>query len=72
MANYKLIKNIQIGDEVVCFNPNTYRKQLFQKLFIIIIELLIKLVYNIKLISGRTITATYDHKFMTNQGWVKV
>ena len=71
-GNYKLIKDIISGDEVICFNPitnitnksivvNHYHKQTS------------KIVYTIETISGREITATYDHKFMTfENGWVEV
>jgi hypothetical protein len=71
-GNYKMIKDIIIGDEVICFNPitnitnkslvvNRYHRQTS------------KIVYTIETISGREITATYDHKFMTfEKGWLEV
>ena len=70
-GDYKLIKNIQIGDKIVCFNPNTLETSISDVIYHYN-RITNKIVYNIKLISGRTITATYDHKFMTNQGWVQV
>ena len=70
-GNYKYICDIKIGDEVVCFNPND-KKTTISKVIYHYNRITNKLVYNIKVISGRTITATYDHDFMTNQGWVKV
>jgi len=70
-GNYKFIKDIVIGDEVVCFNPETMNSDI-SKVINHYNRITNKLVYNIKIISGRTITATYDHKFMTNQGWIEV
>lgn len=67
-GTYKLIKNIKIGDKVMCFDLITK-----QKLYSTVINhynrITDKQVYDIYLSSGRTITATYDHKFMTNNGW---
>ena len=68
---YKYIRDIKIGDEVICFNPENL-KITNSKVINHYNRITNKLVYNIKIISGKTITATYDHKFMTNQGWVKV
>jgi DNA-directed RNA polymerase beta subunit len=67
----KFIKDIKIGDEIICFNPNT---MMTDKSRVIhhYNRFTNKTVYNIKILSGRTITATYDHKFMTNQGWIEV
>ncbi len=67
----KFIKDIKIGDEVVCFNPNTLNSSI-SKVVHHYNRYTDKIVYNIKIITGRTITATYDHKFMTNQGWKQV
>uniref|UniRef100_A0A6C0CDY3 DNA-directed RNA polymerase n=1 Tax=viral metagenome TaxID=1070528 RepID=A0A6C0CDY3_9ZZZZ len=70
-GNYKLIKDIKIGDEVVCFNPNT--KELDKSLVVYHYNRITsKTVYSIETITGRSIIATYDHKFMTNDGWVEV
>ena len=70
-GNYKLIKDIKINDEVICFNPitkttsnsiviNHYNRYTH------------KIVYTIEILSGRIITATHDHKFITLSGWVEV
>lgn len=67
-GTYKMIKNIQIGDEVICFNLNT-KKSEHTKVVNHYNRLTTKMVYTITLVSGRTITATNDHKFMTNEGW---
>lgn len=70
-GNFKLIKEINVGDKVICFNPSS----MLTSIATVINHynrITNKIVYNIKLISGRSITATYDHKFITNQGWVEV
>lgn len=70
-GNYKLIKDIKIGDEVMCFNPKT---KLLDKSMVVYHynRVTSKNVYLIETIIGRSIIATYDHKFMTNDGWVEV
>lgn len=70
-GNYKLIKEIVKGDEVICFDPDTN----FTTVSKVVNHYHMntsKIVYNIQTISGRTIIATYDHKFMTMNGWVEV
>ncbi len=66
-----LIKDVREGDEVVCFNPLTMQKDI-SKVVYRYHRITPKTVFNLKVLSGRSITATYDHKFMTNQGWVQV
>ena len=66
-----LIKDVKEGDEVVCFNPKTMETSI-SKVVYRYHRITTKTVFNIKILSGRTITATYDHKFMTNQGWTEV
>lgn len=65
------IRDIKVGDSVKTFNPdsldvsdtivvNQYVRKTDKK------------IYKIKTISGREIIATYDHKFMTSNGWCEV
>jgi intein/homing endonuclease len=70
-GDYKLIKNIVVNDEIICFNPitNILNKSKVVNRYHMKTS---KIVYNIETISGRNIIATYDHKFMTLDGWVKV
>ena len=70
-GDYKLIKNIVEKDEIICFNPitNILNKSKVVNRYHMKTS---KIVYNIETISGRNIIATYDHKFMTLDGWVKV
>jgi DNA-directed RNA polymerase beta subunit len=67
----KMIKDIQIGEEVLSFNPDTFdiSKTYVVNQFIRKNEFPI---YKVKTISGRSIRATSDHKFMTNYGWKTV
>lgn len=64
----KQIKNINIGDEVVCFDLAT-KQSVHTKVINHYNRVTSKVVYNINVASGRTLTATCDHKFMTNSGW---
>ena len=70
-GDFKMIKDIKIGDEIICINPNTNEKSI-SKVINHYNRFTNKIVYNIKILSGRTITATFDHKFITNQGWMEV
>lgn len=65
---HKQIKNINIGDEVVCFDLKT-KQTIHTKVINHLNSVTSKVVYNINVASGRTIGATCDHKFMTNDGW---
>ena len=65
--SYKKIKDIVIGDKIICFNPISnqieYTKVIYQYN-----RITNKQVYNINTISGRKIIATFDHKFITSNG----
>ena len=66
------IKDIKVGDEVVCFDPlqpHILSKTLVTHWFII---QNLNPVFKIVLQSGREIIATDDHKFMTLNGWCQV
>lgn len=64
----KPIKNITIGDSVVCFNPVTMVAS-NTKVIHQYVRPAMKPVYCIYTLSGRAIVATQDHKFITNRGW---
>lgn len=70
-GTYKKIKDVVIGDEVICFNLNSKSYE-YTKVINHYNRVTTKTVYNINTISGRNIVATYDHKFMTNMGWCEV
>ena len=65
------IKDIKIGDEVICFHPETLDIK-YTKVVNHYIRETEKKIYNISTISGREIIATEDHKFMTTEGWCEV
>jgi len=66
-----LIKDINIGDEVVSFNPETMKIS-YTKVVNHYIRETNKKIYKLSTINGREIIATEDHKFMTTEGWVEV
>jgi DNA-directed RNA polymerase beta subunit len=70
-GTYKLIKDIKINDEVICFDPitKTTSKSIVVNHYNRYTN---KIVYTIEILSGRVITATHDHKFITLSGWVEV
>ena len=70
-GSYKKIRDVVIGDDVICFNTRN-KEFLHTKVINHYNRVTHKSVYNVNTISGRTIAATYDHKFMTNKGWVIV
>lgn len=65
------IKDIKLGDEVVCFNPETMELS-YTSVVNHYIRETDKHIYKLKTISGREIIATEDHKFMTSEGWKEV
>jgi DNA-directed RNA polymerase beta subunit len=65
------IKDVKIGDEVYCFNPETMETS-YTKVVNQYIRETDKQIYKIKTLSGREIIATDDHKFMTLEGWCEV
>lgn len=71
MANgsTKKIKDVIVGDRVINFDPATH----IQTYTVVVATFkgpTNKIVYEITTYTGRKIRATYDHKFMTNKGWV--
>jgi DNA-directed RNA polymerase beta subunit len=65
------IKDIKIGDEVVCFNPETMETS-YTNVINHYVRETDKKIYKITTLSGREIIATEDHKFMTSEGWCEV
>ena len=70
-GDFKLIKDIKINDEIICFNPITNILNI-SKVVNHYHMRTSKIVYTIQTISGRNIIATQDHKFMTLEGWEEV
>ena len=65
------IKDIQVGDDVVCFDPETMETS-YTKVVNHYVRETDKKIYKIITLSGREIIATEDHKFMTTEGWCEV
>ena len=67
-GSVKKIRDVRVGDEVLCFNSNTMVTEPTR-----VVHQYVRPpdnhTYHITTITGRTITATHDHKFSTNQGW---
>lgn len=70
-GSWKKIKDVRVGDEVICFNPTTMVPE-YTKVIHQYVRPNEKPMYKIATVSGRVIFATDDHKFMTNQGWKDV
>ena len=64
------IKDVREGDLVITFDPKTLYPSVTKVVHQYIRET-DKKMYKITTISGRTIVATEDHKFMTSEGWVE-
>ena len=68
---YKLIKDIKVGEEVITFDPITKYTNVTK-----VINQYVKPtelpIMEILTVSGRKITTTDNHHFMTNQGWKEV
>jgi DNA-directed RNA polymerase beta subunit len=67
----KKISDIEIGDEVITFDPIN-KKQSVSKVTYAITKPTKKQLYELLTISGRKIKATFDHQFMTVNGWKKI
>jgi DNA-directed RNA polymerase beta subunit len=65
------IKDIKIGDEVMCFNPETLETN-NTKVVNHYVRETDKNMFKIITLSGREIVATEDHKFMTTNSWCEV
>lgn len=67
-GTWKPIKDVKVGDQVICFNPNT----MITSPTVVIHQYVRpagKPMYKVITSSGRSIMLTQDHKMMTNQGW---
>nr|QBK87548.1 MAG: DNA-directed RNA polymerase subunit beta [Marseillevirus LCMAC201] len=66
----KPIKNVCVGDEIVTFDPCTFRTMSTTVTHAYTAPTS-KNMLQVKTISGHTIVVTEDHKMMTQRGWVK-
>lgn len=69
--SYKLIKDIKVGDIVQTFNPKNMKTS-YTKIINQYVRPTTKQMYNVKTYSNKSFNATYDHKFMTYNGWKTV
>ena len=67
----KKISEVKVGDKVITFNPKT-GQQTVTSVTHTYTNRTDKQLYKITTINGRKITATYDHRFMTNTGWTRL
>jgi len=67
----KPLKEVAVGDQVLTFHPQTFMLSETR-----VIRQFVRPnefpVYELVTVSGKSIVATLDHKFMTNQGWKTV
>ena len=69
--SYKLIKDIKIGDYVQTFDSKTMKTS-YTKIINQYVKTTEKQMYNVTTYSDKSFNATYDHKFMTYEGWKEV
>ena len=67
----KRISDVVVGDRVITFHPET-KEHTIASVSHTFTEITSKKMYTVKTINHRTITATFDHPFMTNNGWKNV
>jgi len=70
-GSVKKIKDIKVGDSVISFDPKT-QVQSFVKVTHVETHPTEKPLFQITTVSGRKITATFDHRFMTSEGWKRL
>lgn len=70
-GTWKPIKSVRVGDKVICFDPKTMKPSVTTVIHQYV-KPAQKPVYKIITSSGRSVIATQDHKFRTNQGWQEV
>ena len=67
----KEIQYVNVGDEVITFDPKTH-EQTFAKVSHTYTNHTDKQLLEVKTLSGRKIKATFDHRFMTMDGWTRL
>ena len=63
------LKEVQIGENVITVCPKTHTYKSVEVVYSAS-KVTDKQTYQLELISGRKIVATYDHRFLTYDGWV--
>ena len=67
----KKICDVKIGDKVITFDPES-QQQSITKVSHTYTNKTDKQLFTLTTISGRKITATFDHRFMTSNGWCRI
>lgn len=67
----KMIKDVEVGDSVITFDPKTTQTTI-TKVIHQYVQPTENKIYDVETVSGRKITATYNHSFMTSDGWKEV
>jgi intein/homing endonuclease len=67
----KMIKDIKIGESVITFDPDTLERS-YSKVEYHMVKETDKKMHKITTLSNREIIATFDHRFFTNKGFIKV
>lgn len=70
-GNYKAIGDVKVGDNVVTFDPETMETSTTDIVYQHVSPT-VKPIMEVTTVSGRKIIATFDHKFMTTDGWKEV
>ena len=70
-GSIKKICDVRVDDEVITFDPET-QQQSITKVSHVYTNKTDKQLFELTTISGRKITATYDHRFMTSEGWCRI
>ena len=73
MANgsVKKICDVKVGDKVITFHPETLQQSITEVSHTYTNQTE-KQLYELTTISNRKIIATYDHRFMTSEGWCRI
>ena len=70
-GNIKSIKDVDVGDKVLTFHPETLAiSETYVTNHFVIPNM--NQVYELTTVHGKRITATWDHRFMTDHGWKTV
>jgi DNA-directed RNA polymerase beta subunit len=67
----KKLRDVRVGDCVINFNPKTKISGV-SKVISVLSKPTTKQLYELTTVSGRKISATYDHRFITPSGWKMV
>ena len=67
----KKISDVKVGDKVITFHPETQNQSIVDVTHVYT-NVTNKPLYQITTVSGRKITATFDHRFMTYKGWTRL